>query len=29
MLSVEKQDIPEFERNIAVLKCYYDDFSQI
>ncbi len=29
MLSVEKKDIEEFERNIAVLKCYYDDFKGV
>ena len=28
-LSVEKKDIEEFERNIAVLKSYYDDFKDL
>ena len=28
-LSVEKEDIEEFERNIAVLKSYYDDFKDL
>ena len=26
-LSVEKKDIEEFERNIAVLKSYYEEFE--
>lgn len=26
-LSVEKKDIAEFERNICVLKSYYDEFE--
>jgi len=28
-LSVERKDIEEFERNIAVLKSYYDDFKDV
>ncbi len=28
-LSVEKKDIQEFERNISVLKSYYDEFDGI
>ena len=28
-LSVEKKDIEEFERNICVLKSYYDEFDSI
>ena len=28
-LSVEKKDIQEFERNILVLKSYYDEFDDI
>jgi 26S proteasome regulatory subunit N12 len=28
-LSVEKKDIQEFERNISVLKSYYDEFEGI
>lgn len=28
-LSVEKKDIEEFERNICVLKSYYDEFDAI
>lgn len=28
-LSVEKKDIEEFERNISVLKSYYDEFEGI
>ena len=28
-LSVEKKDIEEFERNICVLKSYYDEFDGI
>ena len=28
-LSVEKKDIEEFERNISVLKSYYDEFANI
>ena len=27
-LSVEKKDIQEFERNICVLKSYYDEFDE-
>lgn len=28
-LSVEKKDIEEFERNICVLKSYYDEFEGV
>jgi hypothetical protein len=28
-LSVEKKDIEEFERNICVLKSYYDEFDSL
>lgn len=28
-LSVEKRDIPEFERNICILRCYYDEFESV
>lgn len=28
-LSVEKRDIPEFERNICILRSYYDEFHGI
>ena len=28
-LSVEKKDIEEFERNICILKSYYDEFESI
>ena len=28
-LSVEKQDIPSFERNFNVLKTYYDEFKDV
>ena len=28
-LSVEKKDIEEFERNISILKSYYDDFKNV
>lgn len=28
-LSVEKKDIPEFERNICILRSYYDEFEGI
>ena len=28
-MSVEKKDIEEFERNICVLKSYYDEFDSL
>lgn len=28
-LSVEKKDIPEFERNICILRSYYDEFEGV
>jgi len=29
LISVEKQDIQEFERNMSILKTYYDEFQYI
>jgi len=28
-LSVEKKDIPEFEKNICILRSFYDEFEGI
>ena len=28
-LSVEREDIQEFDRNISVVRCYYDEFASI
>ncbi len=28
-LSVEREDIQEFDRNISVVRCYYDEFASM